>query len=411
MFATQFLGAFNDNLFKNALVVLITYKLAAGADNAALQVTLAGGLFILPFFIFSATAGQLADKFDRARLTRNLKCTEFMITLIASAGFYFSHASFLMFVLFGLGVQATFFGPIKYALLPQHLKEDELIAGNGFVESGTFLAILLGTILGGLMVLQPGGTLWVSAGLVLVAIAGYIASRYIPESPPPEPTLAISWNIVAATWRMIGFSRRNRRVFLSILGISWFWLLGATLLTQFPPLAKSVLFSDETVVTLFYTAFSLGIGIGSMLCARISRGKISARAVPFAAIGMSLAIADCAFVCSTWTAQSDTLLGMMEFLASGGWRITLDLVLVSAFGGLFVVPLYALMQHESDKAHLARVIAANNILNALFMVISSVAMMGLIAAGCSIPEVFMVLAAVNGAMVFPMFRLIAGNKH
>lgn len=393
LFATQFLGAFNDNILKNALVVLVTYRLA-GSEDASFLVTLAGGLFILPFFIFSATAGQLADKFDRARLTRIIKCVEIGIMLVATAGFYFEHATFLMFVLFAMGAHSAFFGPIKYALLPQHLVENELLAGNGYVESGTFLAILLGTILGGLLVMQEGGTLLVSACLVLVAVVGYTASRFIPAAPAPEPTLSVRWNIVSETLRIVRFSRENKKVFASILGISWFWLIGATLLAQFPPYTKLVLGGDETVVTLLYTAFSLGIGAGSLLCAKLTKGRITTRFMPYAAFFLSLFIADSYLASKDWQAGSE-LVSASIFLAQGGWRIAVDFTAAALCSGLFVVPLYAVMQHESNVAQRARIIAANNILNALFMVLSAVLVLTLLSTGMGIPTIFLCLAVLN----------------
>ncbi|MGE0755030.1 MAG: MFS transporter [Alphaproteobacteria bacterium] len=409
LFATQFLGAFNDNILKNALLVLITYKLAVHADDAARMVTLASGLFILPFFLFSATAGQLADKYDRAKLTRILKCTEFAIMLIAAAGFHFQHAPFLMFVLFAMGAQSAFFGPIKYSLLPQHLEDSELVAGNGYVEAGTFLAILLGTMLGGLLVMAPHGTVWVSGVLLSVALAGYAVSRAIPISPPPDPALRVSWNVVAVTWRMIGFSRENRTVFWCIIGISWFWMIGSMLLTQFPPFALSILHADETVVTLFYSAFSLGIAAGSLLCARLNKGRISTSIVPYAAVAMGLAIADCALAAGSWPQQTGALLDVWQFLEQGGQRVTLDLVVVAVSGGLFVVPLYAVMQHESDVRHMARIVAANNILNALFMTLSAVLVVLLLSAGGTILLMFEILAA--GNLLLGLFLIIFhGNK-
>lgn len=407
LFTTQFLGAFNDNILKNALMVLITYSLSEEGGEAAWMVALASGLFILPFFIFSATAGQLADKYDRARLTRILKAAEIVIMLIAALGFYFEHSEFLMVVLFAMGTHSTFFGPIKYALLPQHLHEDELLAGNGYVESGTFLAILLGTILGGLLVLAPLGTFWVSACLLLVASAGYTASRFIPAAPPPEPKLKVNWNIVRETWRMIGFARERRRVFLSILGISWFWFVGATLLSQFSPFTRHVIGGDETVVTLFYAAFSIGIALGSMLCAKLLGGQITTRHVPKAAFFLALFVCDSYLASVPFKRPAEGLYDVWAFLQAGGWRITLDFLFAAAAGGMFVVPLYTVMQHESVPQHRARIIAANNIMNACFMVVSAGATLLAIMAGLTIAQIFLGVGLASFGVAVFITRLVS----
>ncbi len=406
LFITQFMGAFNDNLFKNALVMLITYRMASDTQNAQTLVTLAAGLFILPFFIFSATAGQLADKFDRARLTRIIKLVEIGIMLAAAVGFYMQEVYFLLFALFCMGTHSTFFGPIKYALLPQHLQESELIEGNGFIESGTFLAILFGTILGGLLILHESGQALISAGIISVAVLGYIASRYIPPAPAPDPTLTISPHIWKETWRIIGYSRQDRRVFLSILGISWFWLIGATFLAQFPTYASAVLHGDETVVTLFLTLFSVGIGVGSMLCGKLLKGEISSKYVPLAAAGISLFMIDLYLASGAMQVIGEDLIGARDFLMQGGWRIALDLFLVALCGGIYIVPLYALMQHRSAVEHRARIIAANNVMNALFMVASAVATLVMLQAGIGVVEIFLSIAVLNGFAVVVMRRLV-----
>ncbi len=386
LFLTQFLGALNDNLLKNALVMLITYRLAS-EQNAQILVTLAAGLFILPFFLFSATAGQLADKYDRARLTRIIKGVEIVIMIAAGAGFYFAHAEYLLAVLFCMGVHSTFFGPIKYALLPQHLRDGELLTGNAWIEAGTFLAILIGTILGGVLVLQPQGELMVSAGLLAVALAGYASSRAIPEAPAPEPGLKISWNIGAETMAIMRFARADLRVFRSIMGISWFWLVGATYLSQFPTYVKDVLQEEPEVVTLLLTVFSVGIGLGSVLCSKLLKGHIHSTYVPLAAIGMAAFGIDLAFA------------GTLP-------RIVTDLLGISICAGLYIVPLYALMQHRSASQQRARIIAANNVLNALFMVGAALATMAMLMLKFTIPHVFLVVAIANVAAAMYVCKLL-----
>jgi acyl-[acyl-carrier-protein]-phospholipid O-acyltransferase / long-chain-fatty-acid--[acyl-carrier-protein] ligase len=317
---------------------------------------------------------------------------------IASVGFITHGIYFLLFVLFCLGAQATFFGPIKYALLPQHLQEGELIAGNAYIESGTFLAILLGTIAGGLLILYPGGVYIISAAIVLFALAGYICSRKIPAAPAPMHELVINWNMFSETLNIINHARGNRRVFMSILGISWFWLVGATFLSQFPTYAKDIIHGDQTVVTLFLTVFSVGIGVGSMLCNRLVKGKVSSAYVPLGAIGITLFTVDL-FFASRATIPVEELLGAEDFLRFAlNWRIIFDLFAVAVSGGVYIVPLYAIMQHYSDPDHRARTIASNNVLNALFMVTSAIGTVAMLKLGFSVPQVFLTVAVLNGAV-------------
>ncbi|HEU5047296.1 MAG TPA: acyl-[ACP]--phospholipid O-acyltransferase [Rickettsiales bacterium] len=409
LFLTQFLGAFNDNLFKNALVILITYRIAAQTgENAQLLVTLAAGLFILPFFLFSAPAGQMADAYDKATMARYTKIAEIVLMVIAAAGFYMQNAWFLLFVLFCMGIQATFFGPIKYAILPQHLEENELIQGNAYIEAGTFLAILLGTILGGLLVLKDGGITMVAIGIIAVALLGYITSRSIPTAPAPVPDLRVDWNLFRQTWRIVAESSRQKDVFLSILGSSWFWLVGATFLAQFPTFAKDVVHSDETVVTLFLTMFSVGIGLGSMLCNKLLRGSVQATFVPLAAICISLFTIDLYFASQhTPHAAAGALLSAEQFVRyPQSWRILFDLVMMAVSSGVYIVPLYAIMQERSDPASRARTIASNNILNALFMVGSAILTLVMLKFSFTIPEVFLSVAIANGLVAIYICKLL-----
>ena len=406
-FLTQFLGAFNDNLFKNALVVLLTFQAASWTTIApALLANLAAGIFILPFFLFSATAGQLADKYDKARLTRLVKGLEVTIMLIALAGFVGHSLAVLLGALFLLGCHSTLFGPVKYALLPQHLHEDELVGGNALVEAGTFVAILLGTLAGGLLAGAAHGELWIAGAGLVVAVAGYLVSRGVPPAPAPEPGLRVNPNPFTETRRNIGFARENRPVFLAILGISWFWLYGALFLAQFPAYAKSVIGGGEGTVTLLLATFTVGIGLGSLLCEKLSGGHIEIGLVPFGSIGLTLFGLDLAFASPT-SLPAGAPLAVAGVLAQPGvFRVLLALLMLGVFGGFFIVPLYAMLQSRSAAAHRARVIAANNIMNALFMVAGALGAAGLLGAGLSIPALFGVAAVMNAAVALYIYRLV-----
>ena len=406
-FLTQFLGAFNDNLFKNALVVLLTFQAASWTTIApALLANLAAGIFILPFFLFSATAGQLADKYDKARLTRLVKVLEIAIMLVALAGFVLHSLAVLLGALFLLGCHSTLFGPVKYALLPQHLHEDELVGGNALVEAGTFVAILLGTLAGGMLAAAENGALWIAAAGLVVALAGYLTSRGVPPAPAPEPGLKVNPNPLTETWRNIGFARENQPVYLAILGISWFWLYGALFLAQFPAYAKGVIGGGEGTVTLLLATFTVGIGIGSLLCEKLSGGQIEIGLVPFGSIGLTIFGLDLAFA-SPAGLPAGAPLAVAEVLAQPGViRVLVALLMLGVFGGFFIVPLYAMMQSRSAAAHRARVIAANNIMNALFMVAGALAAGGLLSAGLSIPALFGVAAVMNAAVAVYIYRLV-----
>ena len=406
LFVTQFLGAFNDNLFKNALVILILYRLAAesGTDGQIL-VTIAAGIFILPFFLFSATAGQLADKLEKARLIRLTKIAEVVIMGLAVAGFQLGDPMVLLVVLFLMGTQSTFFGPLKYAILPDHLAADDLIGGNALIEAGTFLAILIGTILGGVLILRANGIVVVSTAVVALAVSGWIASTFIPQAPPPAPNLAIDRNIIGATWRLVGAATAFRDIRLAILGISWFWLVGATFLAQFPNFAKGVIGGDQYVVTLFLASFSVGIGVGSLLCNWLLRGAVSARYVPFAALGMTVFIADLYLASRNMVPAPGALKGVAAFIAEpAGWRVLGDLLAIAVCGGIYIVPLYAILQSRSARTERSRAIAANNVLNALFMVLGAIAAILMLKGGLSVPMVFLVTGILNGGVALVVHR-------
>jgi len=406
-FLTQFLGAFNDNLFKNALVVLLTFQAASWTSIAPeLLANLAAGIFILPFFLFSASAGQLADKYDKSRLTRLVKVLEIAIMTVALAGFLLHSLAVLFFALFLLGCHSTLFGPVKYALLPQHLHENELVGGNALVEAGTFVAILLGTLVGGLLAAAENGELWIAGGSIVVAICGYLTSRGVPLSPAPEPGLKVNPNPLTETWRNIGFARQNRPVFLAIMGISWFWLYGALFLAQFPAYAKGVLGGGEGTVTLLLATFTVGIGLGSLLCEKFSSGQVEIGLVPFGSIGLTLFGLDIAFASPTMLPTGAPLAIGAVLAQPGIVRVLLALLMLGVFGGFFIVPLYAMMQSRSAPGQRARIIAANNILNALFMVTGALAAGALLGAGLSIPMLFGLAAVMNAAVALYIYRLV-----
>ncbi len=407
LFWTQFLGAFNDNLYKNALVVLLTFQTAQWTTlRPEILANLAAGLFILPFFLFSATAGQLADKYDKALLARISKVLEIAILGVAVAGFLLHSLTLLLAALFLLGLQSTLFGPVKYSILPQHLREEELVGGNALVEAGTFVAILLGTLAGGLLAGAGVDPLWIALAGLAVAIAGYLASRGIPDAPAPAPDLKIHPNPLTETWRNIGFARENRTVFLSILGISWFWLYGALFLAQFPAYGKNVLGGGEAAVTLLLAVFTVGIGAGSLLCERLSGRHVELGLVPFGSLGLTLFGLDLAFA-SMALPPVISVQPVGELLAQAQvWRILADLLLLGTFGGFFIVPLYALVQLRSAPEQRARIIAANNILNALFMVVGALAAAGLLGAGLSIPALFAVAAVCNTVVAIYIYGLV-----
>ncbi len=406
-FWTQFLGALNDNLFKNALVILLAFGGAATMLSTDTLINLAGGIFILPFFLFSATAGQVAARFEKTRIIRAVKLLEIGIMCVGALGFQLRSVTILLAALFLMGVHSTVFGPVKYSILPQHLHESELIAGNALVELGTFLAILLGTILGGVLVALPGsGPAVVSVAVIGIAVAGWVVCRAIPPASPEDPGLRIRWNPVGETWRMIGVARETHSVFLSILGISWFWFYGAVALAQFPGLGREVLGGDEHVVTVLLTVFSLGVGVGCILCERLSGGVIELGLVPLGSIGLTLFAGDLAL--ATYAAGAGGVaIGVHDMLVGPRyWRIAADLALLGASGGMFIVPLLAFVQHRTDPRRRSIVIAANNVVNAAFMVLAAVLGAGLRAAGVGIPALFGLLAAVNVAVAIYIYRLL-----
>lgn len=413
LFVTQFLGAFNDNLLKNALVVLITYRLAVdnGLDAGPL-VTLAAGIFILPFCLLSATAGQLADKVDRARIARGVKLAEVAIFLFALAGFALSHITLLMVALFLLGVHSAFFGPVKYAVLPQYLRARELLAGNAYIGGATFIAILLGTIAGGMMVLEKGGTVAVSLLGLALAVLGYLSSRAMPPAPPAAADVRVNPNIIAATANGLSFVWHDRAIRRHCLTISWFWFVGATYLAQLPVFCLQVLHADQTMVTLMLTLFSVGIGAGALLAKAGVRWHLfrsgtvwtAATALGMAVFGLHMA--DTARVFAS-AAQDGALLTARDFVASsdGKWLLS-SLFLLAVCGGAYVVPLYTALQRQADPSHIARTIGGLNILNAVFMVLSALAALAVLGMGGTVGRVFLMVAIGNALVGGAALRVL-----
>ncbi|NEX61616.1 MFS transporter [Noviherbaspirillum galbum] len=406
-FWTQFFGAFNDNVFKTALLTILTYDaLNWTSMDPGLLNNLIPGLFILPFVLLSASAGQLADKFEKAGLARYVKLLEIVIMMIAAFGWMTHQLWLLVAAVVGMGVHSTLFGPVKYAYLPQHLKPEELVGGNGVIEMGTFVGILLGEVLGAVLVVhKPWGMQLVAFGTIAIAIVGWLFSRGIPHSPAPEPELRINWNPFTETMRNIRFTRQNRPVFLSVLGNSWFWFYGAVILAQFPVYAKDYLHGDHSVFVLLLTVFSLGIGAGSLLCERLSGHKVEIGLVPFGSIGLSVFGFDLYLASQQYVNTS--LVDVAGFLGQkGSIRILFDCVMIGMFGGFYIVPLFALIQTRCDRKHVSRTIAGMNIMNSLFMVVAAVFAMLLLKAGFTIPQLFAATAALNALVAFYIFSLV-----
>jgi 1-acyl-sn-glycerol-3-phosphate acyltransferase len=405
-FGVQFLGALNDNLFKNTMVIMFAFKAASEAESGLLT-NLAAGLFILPFFLFSGVAGQIADKYDKSRIMRFIKAAEVGIMLVGSVGFFTGYNPLLFLTLFMMGVHSAFFGPAKYSILPQHLKENELMTGNALVEMGTFLAILIGTLAGGLLAGRQDLRI-ISAAIVSVAALGWLVSLKIPAAPAVVPDLKLSWNPFTQTAVLTRIIRKKQVLFNSILGISWFWYFGATLLTQLPNFTKHMLQGDEGVVTMLLAIFSLSIGVGSILCAKLSRGEIELGLVPIGALGLTVFCADLAFI--AYPPAGAALMGAGELLhgpyAGAAIRVMVDLGMVGMFGSLFIVPLYALIQSRADEDTRSRVIAANNIFNSLFMVGSALISMVLLQIGFNTVQVMLFTAILNLAVTAYIFLLI-----
>jgi 1-acyl-sn-glycerol-3-phosphate acyltransferase len=405
-FWVQFLGAGNDNLFKFAFTVMVTYQLQVQWLPATLAGLVIGGLFIFPYLLFSATSGQLADKVPKEVLMRFVKNFEIAIMLLAGWGFLHANVPVLLACVFLMGLHSTLFGPVKFAYLPQHLSERELTGGNGMVEMGTFVAILLGQVAGGLLIAIPGsGALYVAWGCAIVAVLGRVVAQAVPPSPATDPQLRINWNPFSETWRNLKLARENIVVFRSLLGISWMWFFGAVFLAMFPAFAKDVLHGDEHVASLLLVVFSLGIGTGALLCEMLSKQHVEIGLVPLGAIGMSVFAIELYFAARGLPPAAS--LTLQQFIAQPAhWRVMADLGALSLFTGIFSVPMYALIQMRSLPTHRARIIAANNILNALFMIVSSLGVGFLLGAGFTIPEVFLVVGLLNAVVAGYIFLIV-----
>ena len=402
IFVTQILGAFNDNLFRTSMVMLVIYGIYRDATQEATFSAIAGGLFILPFFLLSALSGQLADERDKAKIVRIVKTAEILIMIVGAAGLLIHNVPLLLAALCAMGVHSTFFGPIKYAILPQHLDKDEVLGGTGLVEAGTYIGILGGTLLGGVLVLQnPDGSFhaeWAAVAVLLVAVAGRVAGHFVPPAPPaPDaPPFHFDWHIVRASRTLVSSTLHIPRLFLAIVAISFFWAMGAVLAAQFPPLVKNSLGADQTVATLFLATFSVGVAIGSVAVNRLLGGKVSARYSPASALLMGLFVLDLYRRVKGWPVTQDGLRDLTAFLAvPNSWMIVLDLLGVAIAGGMFVVPLYAFLTTTVPKSETARTIAANNIVNSGLMVVATLILTVAVQMGVTVADSLLIVAVAS----------------
>jgi len=412
IFVTQFLGAFNDNLFRTAMVLLVIYGIYRDAAQEATFSAIAGALFILPFFLLSALAGQLADSSDKARIVRIVKTAEILIMFFGAAGLLLHNVPLLLSALAAMGVHSTFFGPIKYAILPQHLHSGEVLGGTGLIEAGTYIGILGGTLLGGVLVVQnPDGSFhgeWAAAGVLVVALIGRIAGHFVPPAPPDAdaPALVMDWHIVRASIRLVNATLHIPRLFLAIVAISFFWAMGAVLAAQFPPLVKNAIGADQTVATLFLATFSIGVAVGSIAVNRLLAGQVSARYSPVSALLMGAFVLDLFRRVRTWPAPVAELRDLDAFLAlPGSWIIVLDLLGVAIAGGMFVVPLYAFLTTTVPKSETARTIAANNIVNSGLMVVATLILTLAIQVGVTVGDSLLIVAGASTIAAWLGWRL------
>ena len=413
IFVTQFLGAFNDNLFRTSMVMLVIYGIYRDPQQEAAFSAVAGALFILPFFLLSAVAGQLADATDKARIVRLVKTAEILIMIFGAAGLLLHNVPLLLAALCAMGIHSTFFGPIKYAILPQHLRDDEVLGGTGLVEAGTYIGILGGTLLGGVLVLQnPDGSYHAelaAAGVLITAVLGWISGRFVPPALPEEdaPSSRVDWHIVRASIRLVSATLHIPRLFLAIIAISFFWSMGAVLAAQFPPLVKNALGSNQQVATLFLAIFSIGVAIGSIAVNRLLKGSVSARYSPASALAMGLFVLDLFRRVKTWSnGDGAALRDLQAFLSEpNGYWIVLDLLGVAIAGGMFVVPLYAFLTTTVPKSQTARTIAANNIVNSGFMVAATGILTLAILAGVTVADSLLIVAVSSVLAAWLAWRL------
>ena len=407
IFTTQFLGAFNDNLFRTAMVMLVIYGIYRDAAQEATFSAIAGALFILPFFLLSALSGQLADANDKAVIIRLVKTAEILIMIVGAAGLLFHNIPLLLTALFAMGVHSTFFGPIKYAILPQHLDRDEVLGGTGLVEAGTYIAILGGTLLGGILVVErPDGSFhaeWAALAVLVVAVIGRIAGGFVPPAPPSDdkeipgyPKRGMDWHVIRASITLVNATLHVKRLFLAIIAISFFWSMGAVLAAQFPPLVKNSLGSDQTVATLFLAVFSIGVAIGSVAVNRLLQGQVSAKFAPSSSLFMGLFVLDLFRRVRPWPVNSGELHNISQFLAlPNSWMVVVDLLGVAIAGGMFVVPLYAFLTTTVPKSETARTIAANNIVNSGMMVVATLILTLAVQLGVTVADSLLIVAVAS----------------
>lgn len=410
LFITQFFGAFNDNVFKNALIILLAFNasILPSGMSEGLAVNISAGLFILPYFLFSSLAGQLADYNEKSSLIKKLKWLELGLVLLCTLSLIFKNVYLMWLALFLMGVQSTFFGPLKYSILPQHLKTSELVGGNSLIEMGTFISILIGTIAGGVLISLNNGVFYICALLFTASAIGLYASMNIPSAKPSTEG-KISFNILKETFNIMKISRSVRSVFLSILGISWFWFLGATFLAQFPLIVKNVLVSHENTVTILLVTFSIGIAIGSLICEKLSREKIEPGIVPFGAIGMTIFgwLLYYSFNIYSSNVNTELTLSISQFLTQKeSWQVLGSLFMIAIFGGFFTVPLYAMIQARSEPENRSRTIAANNIMNSLFMIASAIYAIVCFKLNISIADMILGVIILNALISIYIFTII-----
>ncbi len=411
IFVTQFLGAFNDNLFRTAMIMLVIYGIYRDAEQEAAFSAIAGGLFILPFFLLSALAGQLADSLDKAKIVRIVKTAEILIMIVGAIGLYYHIIWLLLAALFAMGVHSTFFGPIKYAILPQHMRDDEVLGATGLVEAGTYVAILGGTLLGGILVVEDADgfhAIWAAVGVLFIALVGrWVGGKVPPALPDPDaPGFKMDWHIVRASIRLVNATLHIPRLFLAIIAISFFWSMGAVLAAQFPPLVKNALGADQQVATLFLGTFSIGVAIGSVAVNRLLGGQVSAKYSPVSAIFMGLFVLDLYRRVKGWPPAGTELRDLSAFLdVPGSWMIVLDLLGVAIAGGMFVVPLYAFLTTTVPKSETARTIAANNIVNSGFMVAATVILTAAVMLGVTVTDSLLIVAIASVIAAWLAYKL------
>jgi MFS family permease len=405
LFVTQFLGAFNDNLFKTAMVLLVTYYVFSDPTREASFNAIAGGLFILPFFLFSALAGQLADATDKARIIRLVKTAEIAIMVFGAAGLLLQNIPLMLLALFAMGIHSSFFGPIKYAILPQHLEKDEVLGGTGLVEAGTYAAILGGTMAGGLMAGEPRVA---AIAVLVIAAIGRISGQFVPAAPPEPgaPPLKMDWHIVRSSITLVSATLHIPRLFLAIVAISFFWAMGAVLAAQFPPLVKNVFDANEEVATLFLAIFSIGVMVGSVAINRLLAGRVSAKFAPVSALAMGLFVLHLYWTVKSWPHTVGALHGLSSWIIlPGSWWVLFDLFGVAVAGGMFVVPLYAFLTTTVHKSETARTVAANNIVNSGAMVVATLLLAGLVHMGVSVAETLLMVAVASVVAAWIGWRL------